>query len=365
MDLSAIVVHYHAVDPVSRAVAALRRDLDAAGLAGEVLLVDNGSRPEDRPRLAALGAEVLDPGANLGYAGGLNLGVARARGRLLLLMNADVEVGPGCLGALAGAVADGAAAAGPRFSWDAGGRLALPPTEERLRRRELEGALAAAGWLPAGWPRRRWRRHARRHWAAREPLASYALSGALLAVDREAWREVGPFDPAYRLYYEESDWLRRLERRGLPARYVPAARAVHPFGRSSATEPRAARWFRESEVRFRRLHYGAWFERCLTSLPGPGEPRWPDGLPPGPPELDLAGLGAGPSPLWIELSPRDTGYPAAAERLAPGAVGWELPPGVWEELAPGRYRLGVVDEAGGELAAYTFKRSPTSRPRPA
>ena len=59
-------------------------------------------------------------------------------------MNPDVRVLPGCLGALMDALNAGAAVAGPRFYWDEGRRMLLPPAEERSRRSELLALLGGA-----------------------------------------------------------------------------------------------------------------------------------------------------------------------------------------------------------------------------
>jgi hypothetical protein len=58
----------------------------------------------------------------------------------------------------------------------------------------------------------------------------------------------------------------------------------------------------------------------------------------------------------VEVSPSAAGYPAAGQRLEAGSGGWGLPAEVWEDLAPGRYRVTLVDEAGREGAAWSFRR---------
>jgi len=372
--LAVVLVHYHTPRLAAAAVAALQSDLAggpgaAAGLEVEWLLVDNGSDPAGRELLAGLPVRLLEPGRNLGYAGGVNLGVASSRAELILLLNPDVLVLPGCIAGLVGCLRAGAGAAGPRFYWDSGRRLLLPPAEARSRRGELLAALAAA--CGAGWParaRRRSRRHCRRHWLAAAPLPSYALSGSLLAVTRAAWERVGGFDEGFQLYFEETDWLLRLRRAGLAARFVPAAEAVHLYGRSAALEPRAAEWFASSARRFRRRHYGAWFNGCLEMLDRtsrrrtgtvPGGPpaarsiaEDPSPLPPLPPEgLDLAGY---PRPLWVEVSPNPTGFPAAAERIGEGKVAgrWTLPAEIVERLSGSSWWVRVSDERGDDLAAF-------------
>lgn len=353
MRLSIVLVHYHTPALAAAAVEALRQSVEAAGLDpdGEVecLLVDNGSDAEGRALLESLPVRRIDPGRNLGYAGGVNLGVAQSKGERIVLMNPDVLVLPGCIGALLAALDAGAAVAGPQSFWDRERRLLLPPAEPRSRRDEIASLLAGRGPRKAEQARRRWRAHARRHWLARQPLPSWTLSGSLLAVRREAWERAGPFDEGFPLFFEETDWLLRVQQRGLPAWYVPAAEAVHLHGRSSAAEARSRQWFEESARRFRERWYGVWFADLLETLDR-RLPRRPDPRPEAPATLDLSGF---PHPLWIEVSPNPAGFPAAAERLeTSGPGGWRLPDEVVERIAGSEWTIQIVDDAGRELAWY-------------
>ncbi len=356
MRLAIVLVHYHTPELVAEAVAALRADLAAAGREAEWVLVDNGSDEAGRALFDTLRITRLDPGRNAGYAGGVNLGVAATRGEIVFLMNPDVLVLPGCAAALLAEIERGAAIAGPRFFWDRGRRLLLPPAEVRTRRAEVAALLARRGGRWAVRARRAWRCHARRHWEAERPLASHALSGSLLAVRRSAWERVGPFDEGYPLYFEETDWLLRARRCGLPARYVPAAEAVHLYGRSAAREPRSQAWFEESARRFRRRHYGGWFAPLLERLDrGAGaeltpEPAPAAGIAPG---FHWTALGGEP-PLWVEVSPNPTGFPAAAEILRSPAGSWTLPEEVRRRWDGGALTARVVDRRGRELAAASL-----------
>jgi GT2 family glycosyltransferase len=367
--LAVVLVHYHTPHLAAEAIAALRREVDLLRAADptlevEWLLVDNGSDAAGRALLASLPVRLLEPGRNLGYAGGVNLGVASSRAEHILLMNPDVLVLPGCLAALLGCLRDGAAAAGPRFYWDAERRMQLPPGEARSRRGELLAWLAAArGGRWAARARRRSRRHCRRHWLAAAPLPSYTLSGSLLAVTRTAWNRVGGFDESYRLYFEETDWLLRLRLAGLPARFVPAAAAVHLYARSAVAEPRSQQWFEDSARRFRRRHYGAWFAALLerldrlarrrqTAVPAATTSAAP--LPPG--GVDLGAL---PRPLWIEVTPNPAGFPAAAEEiraLGSGDSGgtWRLPEEILGRLEGESWSVWLSDERGRDLGRFAL-----------
>ncbi|MDY7092054.1 MAG: glycosyltransferase [Acidobacteriota bacterium] len=367
-DLSVVLVHYRTPELVPPAVAAVRRDLQASQLEAEILLVDNDSQPGDREGFEGLGVQVLGPGTNRGFAAGVNRGFEAASADRLVVMNPDVEVRAGCLGRLAQALDAGAAAAGPRFTWDAQDRLLLPPQEPRSRTWELAAALARRGPGWSRWARRRWRRHARRHWSAREPMETFALSGALLAIRREAWDRVGTFDDGFRLYFEETDWLLRLRDAGLNAVLVPEAVARHRYNLSAAVEPRAPQWFADSAQRFRRRYYGSWFTGLLARLETP--PRRPEASPQAPLGADgntpgdsmLPKLELHPRARWVEVSPLAVGFPAAAEPVSPkvaddGGGVWQLPSSVWQDLAPGNYCLRSVSEAGEELQERQFSKN--------
>ena len=345
--ITAVVVHYRTPRLLEAAVEALQADARASGLRLEVVVVDNGARsggPAEHLDLARVKTWVLEPPSNLGYAGGINLGARAPAGDVVLLMNADVVVEPGCLRALVEALGE-ADIAGPRLFWDRGCRLMLPPQQVRTRIAELDAVWAERS---AAWGRsyrRRWRRRARALWSAREPVPCFELTGACLAVTRDCWRRFGPFDEGYRLYFEETDWLLRARALGARAVLVPAARAVHAYDQSAQLEPRAQRWFEQSKTRFRRRRYGAWFAallRLLERLPRrfADPPPLPDGL--------LEGRTDGEA--WLEVTPLPLGVPAAGCRLDGGGVPhYELPPDVVEG-ARSELWLRVSDGAGRDLA---------------
>ena len=351
MKLAVVLVHYQTPHLLGPAIEALQVSARRAGLDLDGVVIDNGSQEADRPLLdgasVARGWRVIEPGRNLGYAGGVNRGVeatGATGASLVVAMNPDVEVAPGCLGALVETLEAGADVAGPRFFWDRGGRFQLPPTEKVSRFDELLRTLADRGEPWRTWARRRWRRHARQHWLAHEPLASFDLSGALLAFRRETWNRVGPFDEGYPLYFEETDWLQRARRAGCRSLYVPTAKAVHLYAQSTVGEGRSAEWFETSSQRFRERFYGRIFERLLATV-APEQPA------PTRPTLVTASEKSLDEPRWLEVSPSHRGFPAAGGQLAQGQQA-ELPTEILDRLAPGRYVLRQVSSGGEELVIH-------------
>ena len=71
---------------VATAVAALQR----GGLSGEVIVADNGSGDASRERAAAAGARIV-PVARRGYGSALMAGIAAARGRFIIMGDADAS----------------------------------------------------------------------------------------------------------------------------------------------------------------------------------------------------------------------------------------------------------------------------------
>lgn len=344
-----IIVHYHAADATREAVAAIERDAASGGFTANVFISDNGSTPEEREILRSLNATYLDTGRDAGYSGGINFAFPYTRADFIVVMNEDVQVLPGCLGALQQALVDGAAVAGPEFFWDAGKIFLLPCTEERSRRNELAKAAGKRSAARLAGARAMWREHARRHWRATDPIVTTSISGALLAFRRDTWDTVGPWDDGYQMYFDENDWLFRVEAAGLKSVYVPSAKAIHLHNPKLAGDPDRAQWSSESFVRFGNRYYGEHFMRRLFRVGNraPELPQW-CALNGG---IDIPADAVWP--VWIELTPSPFGYPAAATRITDRSIRrWSVPKLDGLPFLTDKLYVQVVDDAGRELGSY-------------
>ncbi|MFN7989221.1 MAG: glycosyltransferase [Thermoanaerobaculia bacterium] len=291
--ISAVFVSYRSAELAARAIASFREDARRAGRDAEAVVVVNSEDPEEKAGLEPHADVVLLPPRNLGFAGGLNAGIAAARGATLFLANPDLTFCEGSVAALAAAVeGERLVAAGPAL-WADGARTILMPPAEEARPEELaRRALAADPARSARAFRREARRAAAQAARAAEGRVASVrgLSGALVAVTRRTHEAVGAFDEGYRLYYEENDWQRRLLLAGGRLLFVGGAHVVHLFGQSARTEPRAAAWFAESEARYFTKHFGEAGARALERLarlppvdgsgvPRVSELRWDDAAP--------------------------------------------------------------------------------------
>ncbi|MEU6131841.1 glycosyltransferase family 2 protein, partial [Saccharopolyspora sp. NPDC047091] len=91
--VSVIVVNHRGAEDTITCLRAVRDQLDYPADRLELICVDNtpGSAEAARIRAAAPGATVLEPGENLGFAGGCNLGARTASGQVLAFLNNDAR----------------------------------------------------------------------------------------------------------------------------------------------------------------------------------------------------------------------------------------------------------------------------------
>lgn len=346
--ISAVFVSYRTAACAARAVESFRLDASRAGLPAEVVVVVNSDDAGEARALEPLADAVLFPGENLGYAGGLNLGMARASGDVFFLANPDLVFLPGSVAPLAAAAEDTFTIAGPARFWDEGARTLLPPSEEP-RPAEL-----ARRWLALDAARtpRLFRREVRRALAQRDAVASgrtvevSGLSGALMVVSRDTLARLGPLDARYRLYYEENDWQKRLRDLGGSLLFVGASRVAHAYAQSTRHEPLADGWFHQSERRYFTEHFGEAGERALARLgtPSPGSPV------PEPPEGDTLSWDPGHEAL-VAVSPVPTFRPFVLVEPGPGASSFHLP-GEIAAAHPGTvWYLRAFDPASGATLA--------------
>jgi N-acetylglucosaminyl-diphospho-decaprenol L-rhamnosyltransferase len=215
-----------------------RRPLEdlLASLPGtRIIVVDNSSDLEDLSDLMARHPQVtyLDSGGNLGFAAAANLGASAVSRPVVVFLNPDARPDGELLASLVRQVQSNAqwAACAPalvgedgRLQVDAGG------WEPNLPRAAVH-ALGLHRLSPTRgiWAIPRNGRNLEVGW----------LSGACLAVRREALLEVGGFDSNYFLYNSDMDLGRRLRERGYRQLLRGDLRVPHVGGGSSDIRPTA------------------------------------------------------------------------------------------------------------------------------
>lgn len=340
--ISLIVVNYRTA---ALTVAAVRSARAATTLPLEVVIVDNSVDVRETASLEGIADRLLAPADNLGYGGGANLGRRSCSGATIVIANPDVVFAPRSMDVLHDALS-GAAVAGPALYWDSAHQWLLPPADVTTGTEKLDQVLAtrAKSWLRE-WDRRRFRRRVA-FWSLRETTPVRTLSGAVMAFRRDELERAGGFDERFRLYFEETDLLRRIG--GLRGRivYVPAAACRHLYNQSAAQVPaHAAARFAESELRYLEKWNGPFAARLLKRLERP-MPAFDH------PILDEP-LHIEHDDVVVEASP-SSGFSTAAGHF-PRTDRVELPPEVLASATQPLFVRVVARRTGDVLATYKIR----------
>lgn len=227
----------------------------------EVLVCDNDSKAPDQIALKGWMVQQSTPrmtflqtGANLGYAGGVNVGLRHALQSEDLVfawvLNNDTQPAPDALSRLVErAQQDGQIGI-------CGATLLLhhDPTEVQ--------ALGGADYLP-------WRARCRALGAFQhvdvipadpaeiERRLAY-VNGASMLVSARYLQDVGLMDERFFLYSEEHDWAQRGRQKGFKLGYAPGARVLHKHGATIGTSPSGGSTLSLYYLYRNKLVFAAW-----------------------------------------------------------------------------------------------------------
>jgi GT2 family glycosyltransferase len=234
--VSVIMVVYRTGQALEESLACVLRD----PLVDELVVVDNGSSDCEAQTLRRLAdrdgrVTLLSGHGNVGFARGANLGARRAKGDLLLFLNPDAFLQPGCVAELVREIEDRPVPCivGSRV-------LNADRTEQRgARRGDITpvSALLSLSGLAHKIPG--WRRF-EVHWEADalpdQPAPAPTISGACFCMRREDFEAMAGFDEKYFLHVEDVDLCWRVRREGGTVLFHPKAEVIH-LGHTSQTSP--------------------------------------------------------------------------------------------------------------------------------
>ncbi len=279
IDASVIIVSFNTREILRECLQSVGRE--AANLRIEVLLVDNNSSDGSAEMVEQQFPHVtlIRSPTNLGFGAANNVALARARGRYFVLLNSDAFFEPGALELsirhmdqtpLCGL-------GGARLV----GRDGAPQPSARMFHSLARDFFVLTG-LAGTFPKSQLFGSLDRSWADPNQAASVDwVPGAFSILRPQAVANVGVFDPAFFLYYEEVDLCFRMKQTGYTVWYWPDVVVVHLGGESSrqlktlAFASKAAQvvlWRMRSTLLYYRKHHGAkarfakWLEILLYSI---------------------------------------------------------------------------------------------------
>jgi N-acetylglucosaminyl-diphospho-decaprenol L-rhamnosyltransferase len=256
-DVACISVSYYSTEAMLDLIASLH---SSAAPVSTIRVVNNAPDDDLAQLRASANVTVLEPGTNLGYGGAVNFAVAQLDDSVgwILVANPDVVLQPDTLDGLMSVAADAprVGALGPKLT-DAAGAVYPSARELPALRTGIGHALLANRWPTNPWSRR-YRGEGR---TTTESFRETGwLSGALLLIRREAFEEIGGFDDAYFMYFEDVDLGRRLADSGWSSLYVTSATAVHTGAHSTRRAASAMnKAHHQSAYTYLARKYSAWW----------------------------------------------------------------------------------------------------------
>lgn len=206
----------------------------------EFVVVDNGSPPEDETYLRELALSqprfrLLQGHGNVGFSRGANLGAEAARGQVLVFLNPDAYLQPGCISSLiearegqASPCIIGARVLNSDGSEQRGSRRGeVTPVSTVLSLSHLASRLKGLSKFEI---------HRESEPLPQSPIKVPTISGACFAVSRFDFQILGGFDEAYFLHVEDIDLCWRARQQGGTVMFQPLAQVVH-LGSTSKTNP--------------------------------------------------------------------------------------------------------------------------------
>ncbi|MFQ5990062.1 MAG: glycosyltransferase family 2 protein [Candidatus Methylomirabilales bacterium] len=249
IDLSIVIVTWNAkavlldcLESIDRQVR-LRRDGGQIDI--ETLVVDNGSLDGSvgavRERFPW--AEVIALPENIGFAGGNNVGLRRAKGRHVVLLNSDTIVLHDSLEKCVRYL---------NSHPDVGivGLQLLNPDGSKQNCihnfPSLATEIVPKGLLETLFPRR----FPSKRYHHSSPIEVEAVLGACLFARREVLDTIGLLPEDYFFFLEETDWCFRVKQAGWRVVHVPDAHVIHIFGVSTRKKVPA-----ETRIEYHRSLY--------------------------------------------------------------------------------------------------------------
>lgn len=213
----------------------------------EIIVVDNGSTDNSVEYLKKISdgekiqAILLDQ--NWGFAGAVNRGIKKARGRFLLLLNSDTQVQKETLKkAIEFAQKHPQAIIGLQLVNLDG---SIQPSVYRFP--SIEGAIKEF-WLGKKDSYQKY------YPKSQKAIKVDAITGAAMLIPKKVIKKIGLFDEKYFFYFEDLDYCRRAKKMGIEVYYLPSARVFHYHGATGKEMPEIThQWLVESSKKYNGL----------------------------------------------------------------------------------------------------------------
>lgn len=245
-DISVIILTYNSSRYIEKLLKSLiskyKKEIEENKL--EIIVADNNSS-DDTLEIAKKAGTVkaVSNGDNFGFAKGINIGSAHARGNLLLFINPDGEFLSGDIFALSEKFKDDGVAV-------VGGKILHPNGKEELSAGKFYNIFNVL-LLCLGIEQNLGVRFS----PDKEKYVDF-VSGGFMMVKRSAWERLAGFDENFFMYVEDMEFCYRVKKQKLKVMFSPAATIKH-VGQASSDRSFAVANIYKGLLYFHKKHKSA------------------------------------------------------------------------------------------------------------
>ncbi|QTR48326.1 glycosyltransferase family 2 protein [Thiothrix litoralis] len=264
-EVSVILVSYNTSSYIRRALESLFRETQLTSI--EVIVVDNASSDDSVAMIRQFFPQVtlIESGANLGFAGGVQLGVKQAIGQYLLLLNPDTVI----INAAVDRLLHFAKLHPANGIWSGvtlNNDMSLN-TQHAWSKPTLHGLLYSALGLSKLFSKTCVFNNANYGCWKRDTVKEVDIvSGCFFLTTRELWDKLGGLDASFFMYAEEADYCLRAKALGYQPIVTPDARIIHHGGVSHSHFSGKQIKLLKGKVELVNRHVTAWQRPAYKAL---------------------------------------------------------------------------------------------------
>jgi len=227
--LDIILVSYNTAEYTRRAIESVYTETHETDF--KIIMVDNDSNDNSVELIAEHfpDVEIIQTGANLGFAGGVNVGAKASDSEYILLLNPDTVILDDAIDKLM-AYAKTTPQAGIWGGITLNNDLSLNPNNARARL-SFRTLLFSALGLSKAFNNNCYFNHDNYGcWDRKSEREVDVITGCFFLTPRSLWHELEGLDETFFMYAEEADYCIRAIKKGYQPRVTPDARIIHHGG---------------------------------------------------------------------------------------------------------------------------------------
>lgn len=361
MDLSIIIVNYKSADYLLKCIESIRqykiKDEVGNPINSEIIVIDNASGDNDRKLLEEISAQdlkvVFNPN-NIGFATANNQALLLAKGEYICFLNPDTFILDNSLGKMFIYLRSHpeVSAVGPMCWLDEERTMLISPNYLPSFSSIIFDLLAVKGLVFIE------KKKPLRELFSLKPKQRDMLSGSAFMTSKKILNKIGNWDGKFFLYFEDSDWFKRMKKQNLKPVYFPEAEVIHYWHQSAKKDYLLTCQYYQDSLKYyfhKHSHYFSYFFLKLIMaifrfLPSFSDYRFKNIESNNPLEIKEIGMQKKTSSqsdhIFFEFSPHPLFKQAGVSVLREPT--FRFPHSFWERLPAGDYfgRFSIISPEG-------------------